>query len=195
MEAGLGGFTIKRFAGSNRYETNLMILKEAGVGDKDILVATGTNFADSLSASATGKPILLVGTKLTAAQKQFLAGTKGTKYILGGTTAVSAGIENELKAYGAVERLGGAYRYATSVLIAETFFGTPKSAVLSYAQNFPDGLCGGVIAYKYGAPMLLVTNSGAKAADTYAAKCGIKAGYVLGGTGLISDATAKQILG
>ena len=193
MEAGLGGFTVKRFAGANRYETNLMILNEAGVGDKEILVATGTNFADSLSASATGKPILLVGAKLTSAQKQFLAGTKGTKYILGGTNAVSSNIENELKAYGAVKRLGGANRYATSVLIAETFFSSPKSAVLSYAQNFPDGLCGGVIAYKQGAPMLLVTDSGAKAADTYAAKCGIKNGYVLGGTGLISDATMKAI--
>ena len=195
MEAGLGGFTVKRFAGSNRYETNLLILKEAGVGDQEILVATGTNFADSLSASATGKPILLVGAKLTSAQKQFLAGTKGTKYILGGTNAVSANIENELKAYGAVKRLGGANRYATSVLIAETFFSAPKSAVLSYAQNFPDGLCGGVIAYKQGAPMLLVTDSGAKAADTYAAKCGIKNGYVLGGTGLISDATMNMIFG
>ena len=193
MEAGLGGFEVKRFAGSNRYETNLLILKEAGVGDKDILVATGTNFADSLSASATGKPILLVGAKLTSAQKQFLAGTKGTKYILGGTNAVSAGVESELRASGTVRRLGGANRYATSVLIAETFFSAPKSAVLSYAQNFPDGLCGGVIAYKQGAPMLLVTDSGAKAADTYAAKCGIKNGYVLGGTGLISDATMKTI--
>ena len=152
-----------------------------------------TNFADSLSASATGKPILLVGAKLTSAQKQFLAGTKGTKYILGGTNAVSANIENELKAYGAVKRLGGANRYATSVLIAETFFSAPKSAVLSYAQNFPDGLCGGVIAYKQGAPMLLVTDSGAKAADTYTAKHGIRSGYVLGGTGLISDATMKAI--
>ena len=195
MEAGLGGFNVKRFAGANRYETNLMILKEAGVGDQEILVATGTNFADSLSASATGKPILLVGAKLTSAQKQFLNGTTGTKYILGGTNAVSANIENELKAYGAVQRLGGANRYATSTLIAETFFKAPKAAVLSYAQNFPDGLCGGVIAYKQGAPMLLVTNgNGAKAADAYTAKLGIKGGYVLGGPGLISDKTADQLL-
>ena len=107
---------------------------------------------------------------------------------------MSAGIENELKAYGTVKRLGGANRYATSVLIAETFFSSPKAAVLSYALNFPDGLCGGVIAYKQNAPMILVTNGGgATAADAYTAKYSIRSGYVLGGTGLISDATMANI--
>ena len=195
MESGLGGFDVERLAGSNRYETNLMILKAAGVSaDTPILVATGTNFADSLSASATGKPILLVNKKLTAAQKNFLKGTKGTKYILGGENAVSAAVEKELKAYGEVKRLGGANRYATSTLIAKTFFKNPSSAVLAYAQNFPDGLCGGVVAYKQGAPMLLVIDgNGAKAATTYAKEAGIKSGYALGGSGLIADKTIRQI--
>ena len=194
MESGLAGFEVKRFAGSNRYATNLMILKEAGTEGKDILVATGTNFADSLSASATGMPILLVNKKLTADQKAFLKSSTGKKYILGGENAVSADVEKELKAYGTVERLGGSNRYTTSTLIAETFFENPKSAVLSYALNFPDGLCGGVVAYKQGAPMLLVIDkNGAKAATTYAKKVGIKNGYALGGTGLISDATMRQI--
>ena len=41
-------YNVIRLAGSNRYGTNLEILKEAGLNSGDLLVATGTNFADSL---------------------------------------------------------------------------------------------------------------------------------------------------
>ena len=35
METGLDGFKVKRLGGADRYTTNLLILQEAGVGDKD----------------------------------------------------------------------------------------------------------------------------------------------------------------
>ena len=57
----LADLNVKRLGGANRFETNLLILEEAGVpAGSQILVCTSSNFADSLSASATGKPILLV---------------------------------------------------------------------------------------------------------------------------------------
>ena len=52
FEDGLDGFAVKRLAGGNRFDTNLMVLEEAGIGDKPVLVCTGLSFADSLSASA-----------------------------------------------------------------------------------------------------------------------------------------------
>ena len=193
MESGLDGFRIRRLAGANRFETNLLILKEAGVAGKDIVVCTGTNFADSLSASAVGLPILLVKTSLTDAQKNFLKDTTGKKIIIGGTAAVNANIENALKAYGTVERLAGNTRYETSVLVAKFFFRSPKQAVLAYAQNFPDGLCGGALAYQLNSPLILTATGKDAAAVSYAADNGIRAGYALGGTGLISDQILRKV--
>lgn len=107
--SGLGEYSLCRLAGENRYETNLKILEEAGVENQDILICTGKNFADSLSASATGNPILLVNNKeLTAEQKKFLAEHTGNKYyIIGGTSAVSADLEAQIQEYGQTERISG----------------------------------------------------------------------------------------
>ena len=193
METGLENFNVMRLGGNTRYDTNLLILKEAGVGDKDIIVCTGLNFADSLSASATGLPILLVKDGLLAAQKDFLAATSGKKIIVGGTGAVNATIEKQLASYGSVKRLAGNTRYDTSVLVAKEFFSNPKSAVLAYAQNFPDGLSGGPLAYALNAPLILTDNNKPTAAVNYGTSLGIKSGYVLGGPGLISDKVANDI--
>lgn len=199
IETQLEGYTVERLAGSNRYDTNLIILKKAiALGDstQDILVCTGTNFADSLSASATGKAILLVNEILNEDQKAFLAESGCENiYILGGTGAVGSKIETELAAYGAVTRISGADRYATSVKIAETFFPDATGAVVAYAKNFPDGLSGGPLAYCANVPLILTASDNDSAAAEYAAQTHIHSGVVLGGTSLISDDTAKRIFG
>ncbi|MBR5806848.1 MAG: leucine-rich repeat protein [Oscillospiraceae bacterium] len=195
----IGGITVKRLKDKNRYGTNLAILREAGVQNEDIIVATGLNFADSLSASAVGKPILLVngkGNGLTAEQKSFLASANANNiYIIGGTGAVSEAFENQLKAYGRVERVKGKTRYETSVAIAEKFFANPDYAVIAYAENFPDGLCGGPLAMTMDAPLILTKTGKQAAAKGYMQAKGIESGAVLGGASLIDDATAKDIFG
>ena len=193
METGLDGFTVKRLGGANRYDTNLLILQEAGVGNKAIIVCTGLNFADSLSASATGLPILLVKDGLTQAQKDFLRTTSGIKVIVGGTNAVNKNVENQLVRYGDVLRLSGDTRYDTSVLVAQVFFDWPDQAVLAYAQNFPDGLSGGPLAYALRAPLILTDSNHPNSAMCYTVNYGIQSGYVMGGSGLISDKVVKNI--
>jgi putative cell wall-binding protein len=170
-----------------------LILKEAGVAGKDILVCTGKGFADSLSASAAKLPILLVKDSLNSAQKEFLNTVSGKKYVIGGKAAVNEKIETALKAYGEVKRLGGNTRYETSVLVAKEFFSAPKAAVLAYAQNFPDGLSGGALACGVDAPLILTASGKEKAAAAYTKDMTIKAGYTLGGTGLINDKAVKSI--
>lgn len=192
---GISGISIKRLGGATRYDTNLLILKEAGVTDEAIIVCTGQNFADSLSVSAAGLPILLVKDGLTAAQKDFLAATTGEKIIIGGTVAVNTTVEKQLASFGKVARLAGATRYETSILVAKAFFTNSTNAVLAYAQNFPDGLSGGPLAYSLGAPLILTATGKEAAAVSYATKAGIQSGYILGGTGLISDAAANRIFG
>ena len=196
MSKGLESYNVVRLSGATRYETNLEILKEAGVGGEDILVCTGKNFADGLSASAVNQPILLVKDRLTDSQKEFLAQLSGNSiYILGGTNAVSVQIEEYLAGVGTLYRISGTDRYETSVRIAETFFPWSESVVLASAQNFPDGLSGGSLAYSMNAPVILVADGKASLAADYAAGAGAWRGAVLGGPGLISDTTVRKILG
>jgi putative cell wall-binding protein len=160
-------------------------------GTDEILIATGTNFADSLSASATGLPIVLVGKTLSQDQKDFLATSSRKFVIIGGTGAVSEAVEAELAQIGTVERIKGKSRYETSVVIAERYFANPTAAILAYAQDFPDGLCGGPLAYKLGAPLILTSNTNYAAADAYIE--GITSGAVTGGTARLTDKTVREI--
>lgn len=193
METGLTGFTVKRLGGATRYDTNLQILQEAGIGERDILVCTGTGFADSLSASAVGLPILLVGTSLTSAQRSLLATCSGSIIIVGGWGAVSDTVASQLTAYGPVERLSGSTRYETSTMVAERFFDSPTNAVLAYAENFPDGLSGGPIANHLGVPLLLDMTSRESVAARYSSANGIRHGFILGGPALISDSAVRRV--
>ena len=189
-----------RLAGDDRYATNLAILDKAGIGSKDLLVATGRDFADSLSASATGLPILLVdgksGKHLSQEQKDFLATVKGDIYIIGGNSAVPAELREEIEAASgkATQRIAGGSRYETSVKIAEKFFTGADSAVVAFAGDYPDGLCGGPLACAVKAPLIL-TKDGKSEAPAYTTGHDITSGYVLGGDGLISDGFAKSIFG
>lgn len=198
MEDGLTGLNVKRLAGENRFETNLLILKEAGVGDKEILVCTGTEFADSLSGSATGQPILLVYRNLTESQKEYLSGLKGNDFcIIGGENAVSESLEDAISAYGRVTRLAGENRLVTSVMVAQRYFGDPLTAVIAYGWNYPDGLCGGALAYSMEAPLILTYSKPSlyETAANYTNDIGIASGIVLGGEGLVYDEAVRAIFG
>ena len=190
------GYEVVRLYGNTRYETNLEILKEAGIAGNELIVATGKNFADSLSASALKKPILLVkpGASLSAEQKAIAETAKGgTIYIIGGDGAVSTNIEKELKAYADVERVFGNTRYETSVAVANTFFEGEKKAVVASAKKFPDGLCGGPLAAAMDAPLILTADGKTDAADAYMKENAVTSGYVLGGDGALSDQTVVNV--
>ena len=192
MVSSLNRYTVKRLAGSDRFGTNLAILEEAGVShDQEILICTATGFADSLSASAAGLPILLAHGTLREDQKRFLEGTSGNFVIIGGTSAVSSSLEAELDAIGDVERVAGENRYQTSVKVAKEFVSDPDAVVLAYARNFPDGLCGGPLAIALNAPLVLTDIYDPSEADTYVS--GIRSGVVVGDSPLISDAAVRAI--
>ena len=188
------GYDVVRLYGDSRYDTNLAILKEAGISGDSVIVATGKTFADSLSASAAKLPILLVkpNAALNDAQKEVLAGMKNI-YIVGGEGAVSAAYEAELKEFGTVTRVFGDSRYDTSVEVAKTFCKDVDMAVVASGKNFPDGLCGGPLAAALNAPLVLTKDGGTDAAAGYVEENGIASGYVLGGTGALADATVVEV--
>ena len=197
VEQQLASYTVKRLSGKTRYETNLEILKEAGVASGDILVCTGQNFADALAASAVEKPILLVNNKtgkLSAEQIAFLERSSVDKfYIIGGRNAIGENFEKILSRYGKVERVEGSNRYETSAAVARKFFSDPQAAVLAYSHNFPDGLSGGPLAAAMDAPLLLAKTGSHSAAKQYVSANGITNGVVLGGEKLINDTAAKDV--
>ena len=199
VEASLEGYAVERLAGATRYETNIAILKEAGFADEtgmvqyELLIATGRNFADSLSASATKKPILLVKDEITEAHEEILSQfANGKIYILGGAAAVPETVEAGLEGY-VVERLAGATRYETSVKVAEAFFPDAQAVVLAYAKEFPDGLAGGSLAATMNAPLILAADGKTADAAGYVQTKGIQTGIVLGGTARISDEAVEEI--
>ena len=176
FEDSLSDFDTVRFAGDDRYETNLNTLKELDLtGKQDIIIASGMDFADALSASSTGCPIMIVGERLTEPQIAFLKtlGGDDTYYIAGGTAAVSVEVEEQLRALnaGSVKRLAGEDRYETGVLIAETFYGRTGSVYIASGEDFPDGLTGGVLAGLTGdgkgAPLILVNRNNTERAAEY----------------------------
>ena len=191
------GYIFKRLAGTDRFGTNLKILEEAGIdGGMPVLVCTAYGFADSLSASALGLPILLVDDTVSEEQMDFLrAACDGEFVLVGGTGAVKPAVEQQLVAAGGrVERLAGGDRFATSVLLADAAFGhSIDYAVLAYGYNFPDGLCAGPLAYTLGAPLILTANGDEAAAVEYATAANVKSGFVLGGPSLIDDPVARAI--
>ena len=195
--AGLDGYKVKRLWGKDRYETNVAILKEASkyTSDKTILVCSGTGFADSLSAAAVGRPILLVKTDIQDTQRNYLKSTGGNLniYVIGGSGAVSNAVMNELKVYGSVKRIGGATRYETSVNVAKNFFKSPDDGVIAYGKDFPDGLCGGALAYAIDGPLLLAANDKTETACDYTLGAKMVTGAVLGGPTLISDESVRTI--
>lgn len=188
------GYDIERIAGNNRYLTNLAILDKAGVSGDTLLIATGTNYADSLSASATGLPMLLVKDSLSDEQRSFLREHRGMKLIiLGGTNAVNSTVESQLGGYGEVSRISGANRAGTSLEIAKKFFPEATTAVIAYSHNFPDGLCGGPLANQINSPLILTRDNDADATASYMKSKGIKTGYVLGGTSVLTDSLVRKL--
>ena len=196
VEAALADYSLYRLWGNSRYETNLEILNVFDLTGVPILVCSGKGFADSLSVSSLGLPILLVKDRLTDEQKAFLQEyDSNAKIIIGGTSAVSSTVERELTevSSGMVDRVGGQDRFETSVMVAEYFYLDPTVLTVAYARNFPDGLCGGPLAFAIGAPMILTADGKEAAAAAYAQKNHACWGYVLGGSKLIADSVAKRI--
>ena len=115
--------------------------------------------------------------------------------ILGGTGAVSDGLAKQLEDYGEMTRLAGKSRYDTSTLIAKTYFEDVSAVVVAYGKNFPDGLCGGPLAHAIGAPLILTATGAESAAAAYVSEIGVSSGYVLGGSGALSEATVGKVFG
>ncbi len=172
------GGSILRISGSDRYETSVEIAKYVMSWNepKDVIIVSGTSFADSISASnlyefTGGAPIILVKkNSIPQVTKDFMNDYYiDNIYIVGGKGVVSNSVENELKGYcNKVTRLSGKDRYLTNLavinyvgglqILTNYNYGPYRYLILVTGKNFPDGLSAGVFATR-GDLIMLVSNN------------------------------------
>ena len=181
------GFKVKRLEGKNRFGTNAAILEAIGTnGIDEVIVTTGRSFPDALCASALDMPLLILDTtktkELSKEQKAYLAKLKNpTFYVVGPASVIPATFETQLSDYGTVKRIATDKNAMNrSVQIAETLCPKPQGVALAVNDPYPDGLCGGVIANKHKAPLLLVKKGSEAKATAYAKARALYQGLVFG---------------
>jgi putative cell wall-binding protein len=204
----LGGYAdnLVRWAGADRFATAAAISRSSfAPGVAAVYIATGSTFPDALSGGAVagrnGGPILLVkrGALPSATATELDRLNPGKIIILGGTGAVSNTVADAVRRFatsGTVTRLAGADRYATSVVVSRSSYGSSGSDAVFVATggNFPDGLAGGPVAALLPGPLLLVSKTtlpGTVANELE--RLNPDKVFVLGGTGSVSDAVVRSI--
>jgi len=159
---------IDRVAGTDRYATAAAVALDAftpedGQRTPVVFVADGIGFADALSGGAVaagkGAPMLLTAPgALPAATASALAALRPDKIVvLGGESAVSSAVADELASYvsAPVQRVAGTDRYDTSAKIAQEFLPTAGSVYLASGASFPDALASVPVAGLNRAALLL----------------------------------------
>ncbi|HEX7195299.1 MAG TPA: cell wall-binding repeat-containing protein [Candidatus Limnocylindria bacterium] len=197
--------TVARWAGANRYETAAKISANSfATGVSVAYVATARTFPDALSGGAVagraGGPILLVdASDIPGATARELGRLKPDRIVvLGGTGVISNSVKSALDRYttGSVSRLSGSDRFATSVQISRSAFGSAGSnaAFIATGTSFPDGLAGGPVAALVPGPLLLVTPTELPSVTkTELQRLGPDKVFVLGGSGAVSDGVVRAI--
>ncbi|MBK5222918.1 MAG: cell wall-binding repeat-containing protein [Acidimicrobiia bacterium] len=159
------GVAATRLSGPNRYSTAVEISRDAfPAGAGVAYVTVGTAFADAVASgpiagAADGGPVLLTETGSLGVDvvDELRRLDPDRIVVLGGTSAVGAGVEAQLEGIAPVERIRGADRYATSVALSAATFAPGIDVVyLATGRSFPDALTSGPAAVADGAPVLLI---------------------------------------
>ncbi len=190
-----------RLSGNSRYETAIDISSEGWDKADTVIIASGENYPDALAGTVLAKaynaPILL--TKKASLDAKVLAeiqrlGAKNV-IILGGTAAVSQGVENNLSKCFSVSRIGGANRNDTAALVALKVTSKSDAAFLVSNKTYADALSAGSAAALMGAPILYVNPDGTIPAETADAlkQLGCTKAYIIGGNAAV-DASAESKL-
>ncbi|QAV70814.1 cell wall-binding repeat-containing protein [Salinibacterium sp. UTAS2018] len=197
---------VSRLSGSDRYATAATIAQEWDSASV-VYIATGTGFADALSASSAAAfkdaPLLLTDpNSLSAAAKAELLRLKPSKVIIvGGTGAVSNSVKSSIQALSfkpTVSRIGGGDRYETSRMIAKATFpaSSVTTAYLADGSNFPDALTASPAAANFGGPVVLIPGKASTvdtATVTLLKSLGVTSIKVAGGTGAVTTAISTHL--
>lgn len=182
------GVKYSRIAGSDRYKTSDLVTEEVirqGGSNRQLILANGRDFPDSLSGSAygamTGIPVALSNNHVPSVAKN----KKVT--IIGGINSVNAKPENSV-------RWSGKNRYRTSLEVAKGGYKNPSTVILASGEKYADALSASNIANRYNAPLLLMSKNSMDSEIISYIKTNINRVIVVGGEDSITN-KVLQVLG
>lgn len=197
-----------RIFASTRYATAVAASQEAFDSAPAVVLATGQNFPDALSAGAlagaVGGPLLLVQKDAVPTdvidEIKRLGATKA--YFVGGTGVILDSVMDTVKAQTTVtqtDRMAEGSRFGTAAKVADEvarLAGTPDTVFLATGANFPDALAASSIAANRSWPILL-TRKDELPQETHDALVALKPSRVVicGGVGAVSEAVSAAING
>ncbi|TYS17676.1 DUF5011 domain-containing protein [Rossellomorea vietnamensis] len=198
--------TLDVVSGTDRVGTAIEVSKEMYPegGAETVLITTGYNFPDALSAgplaSALDAPIIPVtadGELSSAALAELKRLGAENVYLVGGKAAVNEGVYTQLSGIGIdkdnIDRLSGKDRYETNLAIVTELkeLGFEGNGVfLATGANYADALSAGSIAGAEGMPIVL-TNGTDLSKEAEAILKGEDV-YAAGGTAAITDSVIKE---
>lgn len=209
IESGLKGTysNVVRLGGKDRYDTNLAVaqkLVDLGVSKDNIIAVAGTGFSDALSvapvAAAKDEILLLTNNSVASLSATTDFAKDANVTVVGTTNVVSDAVYDALKADSRVN--GGADRFETNLNVLNKFDSDLKTDKLYAAnasgQGYADALVASAVAGKYSAPLVLLDTEDAAATSNAVKYIGTKATkttdlQVVGGTGVVTDATVSAI--
>lgn len=196
-----------RYAGQDRFQTAKAISEQVNSGTvQDVLITSGNNFPDALSASVLSKklnaPILLADSTVKGSSEaldylnQHLTKT-GTVHVIGGTGIIGSEFETKLNemGYTNIDRIGGYDRYDTDAQIAQKLNVSKNTpVVITSGENFPDALSVSSVASSKGYPILLVGSNGmAQGVTDFITNDQPSQVYIIGGNAVVSDSIKGQV--
>lgn len=177
------------------------------------VLARSDDFADALAGASLAygiAPVLFTPPRgalapETAAELRRVLAPGKTVYLLGGEAALDQRIEDDIRALGLrPKRVYGPTREWTAVAIAREVralvqrAGQPvsPSVLVATRSNWPDAVAAGWIGSAFGVPVLLTPSGSLHSAtrgylETLGKGGDISTVYVVGGTGVVSEATAR----
>ena len=197
---------VRRLGGDLRYDTAKLVVDEGFTSCDAVILASGENFPDALGAAALagveGCPVLLTASGSLSSQAKAEISRLGAKnvIIVGGTSAVSATVERQLKSLGkSVERVWGRTRQQTAVKIAKRV-GESESCntvIVASGSNYPDALSVSSYAYAKRYPILLTEGDGTLSDATVKAirELGAKNVIIVGGYSAVKSSVEGQLKG
>lgn len=141
---------IERLKGNDRYETSVKVMEKTKefVDAEYLLIASGKNFPDALSA-----------TSFMADHKALMVLSDGNSYPKSNLKEIAIGGVNQLPLNGFTgERIAGNDRYQTALAIAKRSFESNENAILANSKVFADSLSAVSVAKNYKAPIILTDN-------------------------------------
>ena len=192
-----------RIAGTTRYDTAIQISEATWSSANSVVLTRGDDFPDALAGAVLAKSSKVNGPLLLTDSKQLLPEVLGEiqrlhaqqVYILGGTGAISAEVQNSLAQNNLiVHRIEGKDRYETAANISLEAVANSSQAFLASGNSFADALSVSSYAAAHGIPLLLTDLDTIPSVTLQALqKLGVHSLTMVGGEGVISPSVQRQL--